>query len=194
MKSAYKTFDGIRRARLRFDTRTVNGFTLSVSAGAEVLEENNSEKNYDIALRYENETETLKLQGAIAGSATIQNNQPTRQDKVGSLSVLHKPSGVSFTMSGGIGNPGGRDIYAKLGYQRDWLSTGRTFLSVDYLQNKDIAFSGARAQAWGAAIVQSFHDQGFDLFLGLRGYRLAGAAATGYQDIRAVHFGSRWRF
>ena len=193
VKSAYKTYDGIRRARLRYDTRSVSGFTLSVSAGAEVLEDNSSEKNYDIALRYENETDILKLQGAIAGSATRTDGLPTRQDQVGSFSALHKPSGLSFTISTGSGNPGGRDLYGKLGYQLGWLPVGRTYFSVDYLYNKDVAFSGARARAWGGAIVQNFQDQGFDLYLGLRRYTLSGSAVI-LDDLKAFQFGTRWRF
>lgn len=194
IKSACKIFDGIRRAWIRYDTRPVNGFTLSVSAGAKVFEEDNSEDNYDIALRYENEIGPFKMQGAVAASATRKNDEPTRQYQVESLSALHNPSGLSFTVSTGIGNPGGRGIYGKLGYQQDWLAVGRTYLSIDYIYSKDIAFADARSRAWGAAIVQNFRDQEFGLFLGLRNYSLTGAAATGYQDIRAAHLGSRWRF
>ena len=194
VNSAYKTFEGIRRARLRYDTRDLRGLTFSVAAGAEVLEENNSEENYDMALIYQGERGEFSTQGSFGGSINKKDAEPTQQEIVGSFSVLHKPTGLNFTVSGGHRDPGGRGVYTKLGYIADWIQIGRTALSMDYLYSKDVFAPDTVSHAWGIGIVQNISAAQMDLYLGYRNYSVSDASAISYENLQAIQFGTRWRF
>ncbi|WP_146345048.1 porin [Phaeobacter marinintestinus] len=193
VKSAFNTFDGVRRARLRYDFRARRGITLSVSAGAEILQDDNDEENFDVAATYIDTIGKFDIQGAVGGSITNQNNRRTRKDLVGSVSVLHKPTGISATVAGGQGSSGGLFTYAKIGLQRDWSQLGPTALSFDYHYGQDIVVNGSISQSWGVAVVQRLERQQIDVFFGYRGYALQGVGVS-LQDVHAIQMGARWRF
>ncbi|MFV0513923.1 MAG: porin [Jhaorihella sp.] len=196
VKSAYKTYDGIRRARLRFDrpVARVAGLTLSVSAGAEILKKNNTETNVDVAATYERTTARFRMEGAIGASLTRQNNRVTRNDVVGSFSLLHRPSGVSVTAAASTSNTGGRMSYLKLGYLADLVAAGPTAISLDIYDGADIAVPGSRSRAWGVGIVQHLARPDIEIYLGARRYSYSDGSPLSYRPLRAIQFGTRWQF
>jgi porin-like protein len=194
VKSAFNTFDGIRRARLRYDSRPFRGVTFAVSVGAEVFDERNPERNVDVALRYEGEVRNLTLRGAAGASVTSENGLATRYDVSGSFAVLHRPSGMNLAIAAGEGQSGGLFSYYKVGILRDWFAVGPTALSVDYHFGGDIASPGSRSESWGIGIVQTLEEQGLNLYLGLRRYRLSDTSASSYQPVQAIQFGTRLKF
>lgn len=193
VKSAFNTFDGVRRARLRYDFRPIRGVTLSVSAGSEVLRQRNDEQNFDAAITYVESFRGIELEGAMGASISSLNNQRTRKDLVGSVSARHPGSGLNLTLASGQGSAGGVFYYAKLGLRRGWWDIGHTAVSVDFHRGHDIATPGSSSTAWGIGIVQRLDRQEVDLFLGYRNYALDGPALD-LQDVQAVQMGARWRF
>lgn len=191
--NAFNTFDGVRRARLRYDFRNVHGLVLSVSAGAEVLQDNNDEENFDIAATYQGDIGAFDIQAAAGASMTWQGARRTRKDLVGSVSALHRDTGASLTFAAGQGSAGGLFSYFKVGYKRNWSGLGVTSVSIDYHLGHDIAFPGSTSEAWGIGLVQNLIRYNVDVFVGYRGYALEGGSRV-YQDIHALQMGARWRF
>lgn len=196
VKSAYRTFDGIRRARVRYDWPVAHteGLVFSVSAGTEILKRNNDEQNIDVAVHYTRQLGDFRIEGAAGASVTRQAGQVTREDFVGSFSVLHRPSGLSATVASGTDNVSAQLVYFKLGYQVDLLAAGPTAFSVDTYRGSDIAYGGSVSRAWGVGVVQHLKRPGVQIYLGFRRYSLSDASPTRYLPLRAVQFGTRWRF
>src|SRR6185312_12366540 len=114
----FNDFDGDgRKLRVRYDTPSFAGFTLSGSYGTEVVPEPTGVDVWDVALRYAGEFAGLRIASAIAYSDTGSAN---RYD--GSISILSVPTGISVTAAGGYDQRSGgadrRYVYGKLGYQR----------------------------------------------------------------------------
>lgn len=194
VKSAFKTFDGIRRTRARYDTPVGRGLTLSVAAGAGFFQDFYTNQVYDLALSYDRNEGNYRMVGAIGASMTRQNGQPNVYETVGSISALHKPSGWNITFSGGFANPGGRGAYAKLGRALNLVSWGSTSVSVDVLVNRDSVSNGSISRAWGGAIVQRIEARSLDLFVGVRRFDLRNTVSGDLHPVRAAQLGARWRF
>ena len=196
VKSAYKTFDGVRRARLRYDrpVAAIDGLVLSVSAGAEILKKNNNENNFDVSATYQRDFGTVRVEGAAGASLTKVSGLTTKSDLVGSFSALHEPTGLSATIAAGLGNTAGQLVYFKLGYQADLFGAGPTAFSVDTYLGTDIAFPGSVSRAWGFGVVQHLRRPDVQVYLGFRRYRLSDATPATYLPMRAVQFGTRWQF
>ncbi|WP_424984353.1 porin [Microbulbifer sp. S227A] len=190
---SFGDFDGGRRGRVRYDTPSFANFTLSVSWGEEILVEDSDLESTAIALRYKNTVGDFRIEGAL-GYAEIRpaENVDKFNDTIGSVSVLHS-SGVSVTLAAGDRSSSGTYTYGKLGYQADWLSIGKTALSVDYYQGRDRSVDGAEADSVGIGAVQSFDDANVQAYLGYRTYELTEPSAS-YQDASSVMFGARWKF
>lgn len=190
---SFGDFDGGRRGRVRYDTPSFGGFTLSASWGKEILIEDSDLESAAIALRYAGDFGDFKVRGAL-GYAEIDPglNLADFDDTIGSVSVLHA-SGVSVTLAAGDRSSFGSYTYGKIGYQGDWLSAGKTALAVDYYQGDDRSTAGAEATAVGFGAVQSFDQANLDVYLGYRTYELTEPTAS-YQDASSVLFGTRWKF
>jgi hypothetical protein len=194
VKSAYATFDGIRRARVRYDLAPINGFRLAVSAGNEILERENSEQNVDVALRYDADSGVRRVRSAISASITRENGTRTRKDVVGSASILHYASGLNASLATGSRAGQGRFIYVKLGYIADIVSAGPTSFSTDYHFGRDFLSAGSTSEAWGLAAVQTIERHGIELYLGYRRYAISDLSGAVYQPLQAIQFGTRWQF
>lgn len=190
---SFGDFDGGRRGRVRYDTPSFANFTLSVSWGEEILVEDSDLEATAIALRYANTIGDFKIQGAL-GYADVRpaENVAKFQDRIGSVSVLHA-SGVSVTLAAGDRSNTGNYSYGKVGYQGDWLSIGKTALSVDYYRGRDRTVDGSSSTSVGFGAVQSFDSVNVQAYLGYRTYGLSEPVAT-YQDASSVLFGARWKF
>ena len=121
----------------------------------------------------------------------------------GSFSVLHDDSGLSVTMAGGVRDPRYRDplgkplspnlVYAKLGYQRDFFSFGRTAFSVDFINQDELIFNGDSAQSYSLGFVQNIDATATELFASVRRESLRRSFGQFY-PITAAWTGARVRF
>ncbi|MGB5864822.1 MAG: porin [Sulfitobacter sp.] len=188
--NAFNAFDGGRRFRVRYDTPTVNGFSLAISGGEEVLARGNNDEFYDIGLTYKQDYGDYKVDGRLGYSI----RDSAEEFILGSTSVLHAPSGVSVTVASGRAQEADSDyVYAKAGLQRDWLAFGRTFLAVDYYTGDDFAFAGSDSSSVGLVAVQKVDAFNLELFASYRTFELDGAGTT-FEDIDVTFVGARWKF
>jgi hypothetical protein len=189
---AFPSFDGGRTGRIRYDSPSFGGVTVSASYGEEILAQAVDFETADIALRYAGEIGATKIRGAVGYSRVKFGNGATRNDTMGSVSMLHA-SGFNATLGAGSRNQSGDYIYGKLGYQAEWFAIGGTALSVDYYDGDDMTVAGSQSQSMGIGVVQSFDQAGVDAYLGYREYQLS-EPGTAYRDATSVLFGAIWRF
>lgn len=185
----FNNFDGqSRRDRIRYDTPTLAGFTLSSSFG--------EDDRWDVALRYANEF------GGIRVAAAVAHGEDDGDDKItnGSISALHTGSGVSLTLAAGqqdlsaVTTQDPQFYYAKLGWQTKAISPlGKTAFAVDYYDGDDIDAIGGESSSWGIMGVQKLDKIGTELYLGVRNYEYEEPAMP-FQDITAVLAGARVKF
>jgi hypothetical protein len=186
---AYSSFDGGRRFRIRYDTPSYKGFGLVISAGEEVLSRGNDGEFYDIGLTYDRDYGNYKVAGRIGHSIRDSDEAFT----LGSAAVLHEPTGLSFSLAGGRARESEASyIYAKAGLQRDWLSIGRTHISLDYYSGEDFASAGSDSESIGLAVVQKVDAYNLEIYASQRKYDFSGAGAT--QDVDVTFVGARWKF
>ncbi len=192
---AFGAFDGGRLGRVRYDSPSFSGFTVSASYGEQILAQNVDLQVTDIAVRYANEFGDIRLKGAI-GYANIElAGSIEREDTIGSLSLLHS-SGFNVTVAVGKRTSAGNYGYGKLGYQADWFSVGKTALSVDYYSGSDRTSVGSDSTSFGFGAVQKFDKARVEAYLGYRTYELSETVLplVSYLDASSVLFGARWKF
>ena len=190
---AFPTFDGARLGRVRYDTVSLNGFTLSTSYGTDILNVGDDDEAYDITVRYGNQFGDVKLDGALA---VIWNDNATAadtRDTVASFSAMHS-SGFNGAISYGDRDTTGNYGYIKLGYTADLFAIGSTAVSVDYYTGDDLVTTGSESESYGVALVQNIDDANLETYLGYREYSYEDTSATSYNDLKAVIFGARWKF
>ena len=189
----FNNFDGLgRKLRVRYDTPSLAGFTLSGSYGTEVVPEETGVDAWDVALRYAGEFGGFKIASAAAYSDT---GSADRYD--GSLSVLHVPTGINVTGAAGYDaredGVDGSYLYGKLGYQRAFFDAGATAFAVDIYDGDDINITGSESFSWGAFVVQNFDYYQSQVYLGVRSYEYDDEAAN-YDRIVAALTGVRVKF
>ena len=168
--SSFSNFDGLgRKLRVRYDTPTFHGFGLRTSYGEDALAGLNNPL-YDVAAVYGGDFEQVDLDAAIAFSR----NEGSDTDILyGSISGLHKPTGLSLTLAGGReynDSVEGRYGYVKLGYQHQFFDMGSTAFSVDYYFGNDIAAADSDSASVGLAAVQNIDDYNLQLWALWRNY------------------------
>ena len=187
--SVFNNMDGhSRQDRLRYDSPSLAGFTLSGSA----IENSQC----DLAARYNGDFEGWKLKGAIAYSDDGDDSDNTWFN--GSISVL-LDMGINFTFAAGQidRDPSDRDpafYYFKLGYlTKAMTDLGKTAFSVDYTMNEDIASLNDEADEFGIQFVQKVDNWGTEFYAS---YRLFGLDRTGanFDDVWTLAGGARIKF
>ena len=191
--SSFSNFDGLgRKLRVRYDTPTFHGFGLRASYGEDALAELQNPL-YDIAAVYGGEFEEFDLDAAVAFS----HNEGTDTDILdGSISGLHKPSGLSLTLAAGReynDSVEGRYGYVKLGYQHQFFDMGSTAFSVDYYFGNDIAAAGSDSASVGLAAVQNIDDYNLQLWALWRNHHYEDDIGD-YDDGQAVFGGALFKF
>lgn len=188
--NAFSAFDGGRRFRIRYDTPTYKGFGLAISGGTEELQRGNDGEFYDVGLTYDKDYGDYKVAARLGYSI----RDTAEELVVGSASVLHAPTGLSFTMAGGRQQQGDADyLYLKGGLQRDWFDFGRTFLSADYYQGDDFGIGGAESSSVGISLVQKVDARNLEIFASYRTYEFE-APGTVFEDLDVTFVGARWKF
>ncbi|MEL6683206.1 MAG: porin [Pseudomonadota bacterium] len=190
---AFTNLDGLsRRDRIRYDTPSFGGLTLSGSVGAG---DAGNEEFYDIAAQYSGDFGAFKLDSAVAYAV----NEDDDEIVNGSVSVLSEDTGLSLTLAGGNQefDAGGDDVtfaYVKAGYQTDALtSLGKTALAVDYAENENVLALDDQATSYGLLAVQKIDAVGTEVYLGVRNYELDVPGET-FDDVTAVLAGARIKF
>lgn len=187
--NAFSSFDGARRFRVRYDTPTYNGFALALSAGEEVLSSGNDDEFYDIALVYNQDYGDIKV--AARGGLSIRDSD--EELLLGSLAVLHEPTGLNIAAATGRQQEGDDSYYyVKAGVKQDWFAIGETRLSVDYYSGENFVVTGSDSTTVGLAIVQKVDRFNLEVYATYRTYEFDGGAAVFDQDVTFV--GARWKF
>ncbi|WP_367784219.1 hypothetical protein [Mesorhizobium marinum] len=191
--SAFSNFDGLgRKVRVRYDTPTFHGFGLRTSYGEDAFADKDFPL-YDIAAVYSGDFDTIDLDAAM-GYAW--NDETDIETLSGSISGLHKPTGISLTLAAArefTDGIEGRYGYVKLGYQHAFFGCGKTAFSVDYYFGKDIAAAGSDSSSIGLAAVQNIDDYNLQLWALWRNYAYDDSASE-YDDGQAVFGGALFKF
>lgn len=195
---AFSNFDGNgRKDRILYDTPVFGpGIQASVSA--------DSNDRYDLAVTWGGnygdwngvETGDFLTLGAIAISDPNLGGVDYRLN--GSGSILHLPTGLSFTVSGGMDKADGDDpynLYGKIGWDTQIFDFGQTGFGVDFTQNENVCSQCDQGNSAGIAAVQLFEDWGVELYSQFRWFSLDTKSGTpGADDLYALTFGSRVKF
>jgi len=178
---ALTNFEFNRQNVVRYDTPTWAGFVATAAWGEDDI--------WDVALRYAGEAGGFKVAAGIAyGESTDRCNgdpfdpdcfgpfeDPPLEIVNGGFSVMHLPTGLFVTSSGGT-----RDAddfvdeewfwFVSSGIEQKWFTIGKTTLfgmGGEYEDQID-----ASAHYWGLGAVQRIDDAVMDLFISYRHYEL----------------------
>lgn len=193
----YSQFDGLsRQNRLRYDTPSFGGFTLSTSVGADDF--------VDGALRFKKEWNSVRC--AWAGGIAHNTNERDDDQWIYSTSgsCLHTPSGLNLTLGYAETDEGASDHdrdwwFIKAGISRRWNSHGKTSISVQYANNSDFLSTattdrGDDLDSFGVAFVQNIDSAALELYVAWSHYELDDNTATNYDDLDFVLAGARMKF
>ena len=187
----FSNIDGqSRRDRIRYDSPTLAGFTLSGGFG--------EEDRWDVALRYAGEFGAIRVAAAIAHGEDNGDDKHTN----GSASILHTPTGLSLTVAAGQEDLSPTTMqdpefyYVKLGWQTNSITpAGKTAFAIDYYDGDDIDTDGGESSSWGIFAVQKLDKVGTELYLGYRNYEYEDTlGGINYDDVSAVMAGARVKF
>ena len=206
-------FDGLSRDnRVRYDSAKFGGFQLSASI--------ESEATFDVALSYAAKDLNGFAVKAKAAYFESNNNENAANDRdaetfaSGSLSVLHKASGLSLTGAvGGLldADDGDSDVidadefawFVRGGWQGNLTELGKTAISASYYSAENSTAAAAPAGVtdvdgdwFDVNLVQKIDDLSAELYLSYVRYDadISGANAVDTQAIDVVIAGSRIKF
>ncbi len=188
---AFSAFDGGRRFRVRYDTPKYAGFTFSGSYGTEVLAENDNREFTDFGVSYAHDTDQITFQAAL-GFAQATDSPDLL---AGSASVLHKPTGLNFTLAAGENQESDANYYyAKVGIVRDWFGIGNTAIAVDFTEGNNFNSVGSESESTAISIVQKVDRWNTELFASYRTFSLDDESEASFQDLDTTFIGARWSF
>ncbi|MCI5167479.1 MAG: hypothetical protein D3903_15635 [Candidatus Electrothrix sp. GM3_4] len=193
VSNVFNQMDGLsKKNRVRYDTPSLGGFSLGVSAGEKEMT--------DGALTYSGKfADGTQLKAAVAysdpGKYYTQMN--------GSASVLFG-FGLNLTVAGGTRDLDDMPVkgddptfmYGKIGYKAKIFSVGSTACSFDYgmfenVKNQDTEEEGT---AYGVQVVQKLSDYNTELFVAYRNFELEDNTNADYEPITLAMGGVRLKF
>ncbi len=187
---AFKSFDGARRFRVRYDTPSFSGFVFSLSGGENILDQDDEAEYYDLGAKYTADYGDFQVDTRL-GYSWISGGEELL---IGSFATLHAPTGLSLAVSAGAQQEGNDEyIYAKLGWQQDWLSHGTTALSIDINEGNDYAIDGSDSSSVGLAVVQNIDAYNLEVYATWRTHEFD-APGESFQDVDVIALGARWKF
>lgn len=195
LAQVYSQLDGLsRRNRIRYDTPSFGGFTLSTSYGADDF--------WDGALRFKKEWNSVRCAwaGAIAHDTNEDDDDFWRYSTSGSC--IHTPSGLNLTLGYAEDDEGGSNTFdqnwwfVKVGISRRWNSHGKTSISVQYAQNEDKLTSGDETESWGVAFVQNIDSAAMELYMAYSHHEYSDnlIGTPGFDDLDFFLAGARMKF
>jgi hypothetical protein len=196
---AWNNLDGdTRQNRIRYDTPSFGGFTLSASHRRDVA---------DIAVRFKKEWNSVRCAAAAAYAHDTGDKDYDFENWSSSASCIHTPSGLNLTVAYadrdfGNGNGAAFDAevdtdfyYVKLGIARRWNSHGKTAISIGYGETSDSVSQGDDTTALGIDFVQFIDSAALELFAGYRHWEYDDdQVGISYQDMDHVIMGARMKF
>ncbi len=155
----YSHFNGDTASVIRYDTPEIAGFTFSASWGEDDL--------WDVGVSYEGKAGNVAIAGAVAYTQNTDETgqfgdggEPDFSIVVGSLALLHEPSGFNALIAAGVqsfdnavvdadgatrGVEDASFIYTKLGLITNLNSLGHTAFFAEYGYFQDFVSAGADA-------------------------------------------------
>jgi len=191
---AFRTFDGSRKGRIRYDTPSVAGVNLRIAYGQDILTDGNDDEFYDIALAYADQLDNgVSVVAGLGYQVSQRAVLPDLEDVFASF-AFELPSGVNGTFAVGERDQGGRYVYLQAGYNVDIWAFGKTSVSVDLYRGSDHVTAGDRSHAYGVGIVQNIDAANLEVYLGYRRYSYEDSLPVTYQDAQSYILGARWSF
>lgn len=195
---AFFNFDGDRQDRIRYDTPVFGpGVQFSVSAG--------DDQRYDAAVTWGGDYGDWS--GVDIGSFTtlgaLSIQDPSQNDVdwrlAGSYSVLHNPTGLSATLSGGmeeLGSGGDNpfNLYGKLAWDTSFFQFGQTGFGVDFTYGENVSGEGDEGMGVGVAAIQLIEDFGTEIYTQFRVYDLDRNEGDSVDEIFVGTVGTRVKF
>lgn len=188
----YNDFNGSRRNRIRYDSPSFSGFSFAISYGEEILTKGDDAEYYDLGAYFGNRLGDFEM-AAGAGYAWKDDGSQTDEQYAASFSILHTPTGLNGTITGGAEDGGGSYGYVKLGWIGDLLPVGYTAFSADYYAGADFNSDGSDSESWGLQAVQHFDDINLEAYLAYTEYNFDEDGAS-YKDAASTLLGVRWTF
>lgn len=152
-----------RTDRVRYDSPSIMGFIVSASWG--------EDDYFDVTLRYKKEWNSVRLAAGIQYADADEPGDLGEFDQVvGSISIMHIPTGIYAALAAGQREWDGSDLesnfwYVQLGLERRFFAHGATTLYAEYGEYEDFAHEGEEVDRWGVGIVQSIDSAAMDLYL-----------------------------
>ena len=193
--NVFNQMDGLsKKDRVRYDTPSLGGLSLGVSAGEKEMA--------DAVLTYSREIAGgTKLKAAVAYSDPGEGKDYTQIN--GSASLL-LGFGLNFTVAGGSRDlddmPADGDdpafMYGKVGYKTKIFSVGSTACSFDYGVFENIKKQNTEEEgtAYGVQVVQKLSDYNTELFAAYRNFELEDNTGADYEPISLAMAGARLKF
>jgi hypothetical protein len=190
----FDAFNANRRVRLRYDSPVRNGFNLAVAYSGPRVSSAGIETDYDAALNYAGTFQDVAVNASLGLARQEDVDGDRYQNYVGSVALLHKPSGFNLSVASG-GIPGGaRYGYVKAGWLGDPLDVGSTAVAVEYYGGQGFETLGTSSTARGIMAVQGFDHLSLEAYVAYREYAFADPASGPYRDLSSVLAGLRWKF
>lgn len=191
-------FDSNRQDRIRYDSPVFGpGIQLSASAG--------SEDHADVAVTWGGDygdwtgvdIGSVTTLGAVSYQELPDSNIDYRL--AGSFSALHNPTGLSFTVSGGMDSREDAaddpyNLYAKLGWDTSFFDFGQTGFGIDYTYSKNLTGDGDEGVSAGFAAIQLVEEAGLELYMQVRMFDLDRNTGSDFEDFIVGTFGTRAKF
>lgn len=195
---AFFNFDGDRQDRVMYETPVfLTGLQVATSAG--------EDQRYDVALKWGfdyNDWTGVDI-GPFTTLGAIAFQDPSEQDvdwrMSGSFSVLHNPTGLSVTVSGGGEANDEKDdpfnAYGKLAWDTSFFDFGRTGFGADFTYTENQSGEGDEGVSVGFAAIQLIEDYGAEIYAQGRWFNLdRGGNAESVDDIIVGTVGTRVKF
>ena len=190
-------FDGDRQNRVMYDSPIIGpGLQIAASAG--------DDQRYDIALKWGydyGDWSGVKI-GDFLTLGAVSLRDPSINDTdwrlTGSFSVVHDPTGLGLTVSGGMDkrdqgdNP--HNIYAKLSWDTTFFDFGDTGFGIDYTYGKNRQADSDDNQSYGLGFVQLIDDWSTELYAQYRVFAYQREDEQNPDNIVAGTIGGRIKF
>jgi cytoskeletal protein RodZ len=193
---AFFDFDGDRQDRVRYDTPMFGpGMQFSASAG--------EDQRYDASLNWGGDFDQWSgvEVGPFTTLAAIGISDPSEDGVdyrlMGSGALLHNPTGLNLTVSGGMDQADDGDpynLYVKGGWYATLNRLGNTGFGIDFTRGHDVSADGDTGYSVGGAVVQTIEGYGAELYSQLRWYTLDRDDAPSVDDIVVGTLGTRVKF
>ncbi|MCP4330449.1 MAG: PAS domain-containing protein [Alphaproteobacteria bacterium] len=194
----FDNLDGLsRQQRVRYDTPTFAGFSLSTSYG--------DGGQWDARGQYKQKLDVAGGLKVVAAAGWYTDTDVPNNEGVegisGSASVLHVPTGLFVTGAYGtvLDTATGTDpepsfYYVKGGIQQKWFSFGKTAVSGNVWMGWDYLNNGSESDNYGVQLVQNVDASGTEIYFGGNYFSVTDPAEDPYQDIWVGLLGVRQKF